>query len=99
MWVVPQTYETVASLQQQPLILQIMEEFQIVVGYERTEYKLWTDTKQQIQPGSENVKSCYKRSMVTETESQTIAGYDTGTESQMVATHNHINSISNSSKV
>lgn len=79
----------VASLQQQPLILQIMEEFQIAYVYERTE--LWMDTKQQIQPSTENVKSCYKRSMVTEIESQTTAWYDTGTESQMVATHNHIN--------
>lgn len=76
-----------------------MEEFRIVVGYEHTEYKLWMDTKQQIQPGMENVKSCYKRSMVTEIESQTIAWYDTATESQMVATHNHIKHISNSSQV
>lgn len=58
-----------------------MEEFQIVVGYEHTEYKLWMDTKQQIQPSTENVKSCYKRSKVTEIESQTVAWYDTGTES------------------
>jgi hypothetical protein len=43
-----------------------MEEFQIVVGYEHTEYKLWMDTKQQIQPSIANVNSCYKRSMVTE---------------------------------
>jgi len=57
------------------------------------------DTKQQIQPSTENVKSCYKRSIVTETESQTTAWYDTGTQSQMVATHNHINCISNSSQV
>jgi len=46
----------VASVQQQPLILQVMEEFQIVVGYERTEYKLWLDTQQQIQHRIENVE-------------------------------------------
>ena len=90
----PQTYETVASLKQQPGILQIMDEFQIVVGYEHTEYKYWLDTKQQIQPSIENVKSCCKTSMVTEIESQTIAWYDTGTESQMVATHNHTKTVS-----
>jgi len=57
------------------------------------------DTKQQIQPSIENVKSCYKTSMVTEIESQTIAWYDTGTESEMVAKHSHINFISNSSQL
>jgi len=56
------------------------------------------DSQQQTQPSTENVKSCYKRSMVTEIESQTIAWYDTGTESQMLATQNHTNCISNSSQ-
>jgi len=51
----------VASVQQQPLILQVMEEFQIVVGYERTEYKLLLDTQQQIQHRIENVKKLLQK--------------------------------------
>ena len=32
-----------------------MYEFQVAVGYERTEHKQWLDTKQQTQTSTENV--------------------------------------------
>jgi hypothetical protein len=89
----------VASVKQQPQKLYVMDEFQIVVRYDSAEYKQWLDTKQQTQTSIGNVKSCYKISTITKMESQTTAWYDTGTESQMAATHKQINCISNRGEV